>query len=82
MILPCDTPQMTLAFEGEGFLQAAGLHLQSQDQCTPLFAVFEMEYMIIQFIINNCTGTQWISWRAGPWFGVAWLAIKWFMVCV
>lgn len=48
MILPCDAPQMTLAFEGEGFLQAAGgPHLQFQDQCTPLFAVFEMEYMII-----------------------------------
>ena len=47
MILPCDAHQMTLAFEGEDFLQAAGLHLQFQDQCTPLFAVFEMEYMII-----------------------------------
>ena len=47
MILPYDAPQMTLAFEGGGFPQAAGLHLQFQDQCTPLFAVFEMEYMII-----------------------------------
>ena len=47
MILPCDAHQMTLAFEGEDFLQAAGLHLQFQDQFTLLFAVFEMEYMII-----------------------------------